>query len=395
MKKVISLKRFGNENGLAVVYIALIMFALIAFVGFAIDIGYMYVVKGQLQNAADSVALAGAGSLYPHNTSSPPGSLPDPDWTTANTNATGFVQKNKAAGASLVDAQIQYGYWNLSSKDWKTGSPVTTGTPPGTPSGYCSVSKNACTAANVATACPQFPSESCVIQDVPAFMATISKSAGKNGGPVPTFFAQALGFKSMSVGASAVAGVGAPGSEPAGGAFPFVLTACVVDDYFSRNPLPNPPTLITDTSVYHLQKGTDVSPGQWTDLTKAKSPSASLLKDYIDHMVNPSQGTATPAVQTGDPIWIDPGTKASVYHSTQDLIDAGKGLVVMPVVGTPTNCSITTDTDMTIVGFVAVQLVSTTNHSMTGQFVGYYKSNPGSIIGGPASNTVTTAKLIK
>jgi uncharacterized membrane protein len=36
-----------------------------------VDLGYMYVAKGQLQNAEDAVALAAAGSLYPNNTSPP------------------------------------------------------------------------------------------------------------------------------------------------------------------------------------------------------------------------------------------------------------------------------------------------------------------------------------
>ncbi len=44
-------------------YIALMIIVLFAFVGLAIDIGYMYVAKSQLQNAADAAALAGARVL--------------------------------------------------------------------------------------------------------------------------------------------------------------------------------------------------------------------------------------------------------------------------------------------------------------------------------------------
>jgi Flp pilus assembly protein TadG len=56
-------KILKDRKGIAAVYIALIMFVLVAFVGLAIDIGYMYVAKGQLQNASDAAALAGASSL--------------------------------------------------------------------------------------------------------------------------------------------------------------------------------------------------------------------------------------------------------------------------------------------------------------------------------------------
>ena len=53
----------GSNRGIAVVYIALMLLVLLAFVGLAIDIGYMYVAKSQLQNAADAAALAGANLL--------------------------------------------------------------------------------------------------------------------------------------------------------------------------------------------------------------------------------------------------------------------------------------------------------------------------------------------
>jgi Flp pilus assembly protein TadG len=57
------MKIIRDRKGIAAVYIALILFAMVAFVGLAIDIGYMYVAKGQLQNAADAAALAGASLL--------------------------------------------------------------------------------------------------------------------------------------------------------------------------------------------------------------------------------------------------------------------------------------------------------------------------------------------
>jgi Flp pilus assembly protein TadG len=66
MKAPALLKRFvrrGSNRGIAVIYIALLLIALLAFVGLAVDIGYMYVAKTQLQNAADAAALAGAAKL--------------------------------------------------------------------------------------------------------------------------------------------------------------------------------------------------------------------------------------------------------------------------------------------------------------------------------------------
>lgn len=52
-----------DKKGIAVIYVAIVIFVLIIFVVLAVDIGYMYVAKAQLQNAADAAALAGAGRL--------------------------------------------------------------------------------------------------------------------------------------------------------------------------------------------------------------------------------------------------------------------------------------------------------------------------------------------
>jgi len=66
MKAQILLEKYvwrGNQRGIAVVYIALMLVVLFMFAGLAIDIGYMYVAKTQLQNAADAAALAGASQF--------------------------------------------------------------------------------------------------------------------------------------------------------------------------------------------------------------------------------------------------------------------------------------------------------------------------------------------
>jgi len=102
----------GSNQGIAVVYIALILFALCGFVGLAIDIGYMYTTKSQLQNAADAAALAGASLLDGSNSTLQ---------NKAREEAKKFAALNKAAGEnvninlntgnnSLGD--IVVGYWN-------------------------------------------------------------------------------------------------------------------------------------------------------------------------------------------------------------------------------------------------------------------------------------------
>jgi hypothetical protein len=99
-----------NHKGFAVVYIALMIVVLVAFVGLAVDLGYMYVAKGQLQNAADAAALAGASQL--------------PVIANVRVQAKLFAEKNNAAGEAVkiglndtnsLDGDIVVGYWNGST----------------------------------------------------------------------------------------------------------------------------------------------------------------------------------------------------------------------------------------------------------------------------------------
>lgn len=53
-----------NERGVTALVVALILFPLICFAALGIDIAHLYVVRNELQNAADAGALAGARLLY-------------------------------------------------------------------------------------------------------------------------------------------------------------------------------------------------------------------------------------------------------------------------------------------------------------------------------------------
>jgi Flp pilus assembly protein TadG len=98
-KTVTIINKLGNR-GIAVIYIALLLVALVAFVGLAIDIGYMYVTKTQLQNAADSAALAGASQMKSVGTgTADPNDLVQ---SPARTEAISFAAKNTATKVPIV-----------------------------------------------------------------------------------------------------------------------------------------------------------------------------------------------------------------------------------------------------------------------------------------------------
>ena len=62
MKKLIP--KFKDQRGAAAIVVAIAqVFFLIGFAALAMDVGFLFASKNELQNAADSAALAGAGLL--------------------------------------------------------------------------------------------------------------------------------------------------------------------------------------------------------------------------------------------------------------------------------------------------------------------------------------------
>ncbi|UNY41880.1 hypothetical protein CPT_Momento_050 [Burkholderia phage Momento] len=75
-----------NQRGAVAITVALLMSILLGFAALAIDVGYLFVVRNELQNAADAAALAGAPCIYPRAQCSNTKAAV-PDWATAQAQA--------------------------------------------------------------------------------------------------------------------------------------------------------------------------------------------------------------------------------------------------------------------------------------------------------------------
>ncbi len=88
------LKSLSNSKGTVAVLTAILTAVLMGFVALGTDVGYIYTVRSQMQNAVDSAAMAGAAYLYLS------------DRTQAVTQATAaaidYASKNKAANAPVA-----------------------------------------------------------------------------------------------------------------------------------------------------------------------------------------------------------------------------------------------------------------------------------------------------
>jgi len=191
------------ERGIVMPIMAMALLTLTGFMGLAVDVGYLYMVRNELQNAADAAALAGAGHIFSSTASTP-------NFTVASAAANNAISNlnNTAANAPLVTATITTGYWSLS----------------GSPSGL--------------HATPVVGGN-----DFPAVEVDITKN-GANGA-VNTFFSQVLGITSFNPMARAVAVITGPGQA---NVFPMAISDCLFQPAY-WNLATNSPMLATTTTA--------------------------------------------------------------------------------------------------------------------------------------------------
>ena len=69
------ISKFKDQRGVTAIIVAVSLTMLIGFAALAIDVGYLYATKNELQNVADSAALAATGLLGDIYTNLPGGSM--------------------------------------------------------------------------------------------------------------------------------------------------------------------------------------------------------------------------------------------------------------------------------------------------------------------------------
>jgi Flp pilus assembly protein TadG len=198
-------KFIKQTEGAAAIIIACSLFALIAVASLAIDMGQLYTVRNQLQNVADASALGGVGQLIQKDASGNAVWNTDLAQTTAIQVAQGqsTLQGQAAVGdGARNDLTFVFGTWNINS-----GSPSTAWTSGG--------------------ATPN------------ALKVTIVRNGSTVFGPVSSIFAQALGYPTTSVSASAIAYLGYTSEVPTGGVqLPLALPATGTQSPLASNGRP-------------------------------------------------------------------------------------------------------------------------------------------------------------
>lgn len=309
------------QRGSVVLWFLLIVAVLLTFGSFAIDLPHVAIARNELQNDADAAALAGASALMT------PGSS-GLAWAQAASATSAAISLNESDGRKLTSGTVQTGYWNM------TGHPSTLQPTTITPGPY----------------------------DMPAVQVTVTRAASQNGGAIPLLMGNFLGMSTTNGSATAVAVVASPSTVAAGGVFPMVIDQCVLSQYW--NAQANQPTIDPASGLpYEIQIGNgktyggSCTGGQWTSfLTNAND--VPTVQGLI------ANGNPSP-LQIGDNIWIQPGTKTTIYSNIPTGVT-----VLMPVA-----MQVSSRTYVPIVAFAAFYIEQSLGDSdkyIQGHLVGGY-----------------------
>jgi Flp pilus assembly protein TadG len=178
--------RLKDQKGATAVIVAVSMFAMVGMAALAIDLSHLYVVKNELQNAADAGALAGARVLY------------NDEGTSVNTGANQAARQAAVANTSENTAvevlwtgdnlgdDVQRGHWQFSTRTF-------------TP--------------NSSTAPVDLWNQSTEELDANTdFINAVRVTARRNDTPAASFFARIFGYDSFQMQATAVAYIGFAGT---------------------------------------------------------------------------------------------------------------------------------------------------------------------------------------
>ena len=203
------------------------------------------------------------------------------------------MKLNRADNKQLTDCEVTYGYWSFTT------------IPPSLQS-----------AGIVPTA-----------NDYPAVRVTVSKTAGKNDGPVSMYLASILGVLTCGCGRHVGGDHFLPYGMPPGGLKPMVATTDIIDKYWDMSDPNNP----GQPFQFKLGDGSQAENTMWSTF-KVDDNSNAYTKELI---LNGNPTDISYGDNPGDFVWLQPGVRAVDYGPNE----MGKFInqtVVLPVVAPDT-----------------------------------------------------------
>ena len=261
----IEFKLLRNQRGVSAVIIALLLVVLLGMAALAVDLGYLYVTRNELQNVADAAALAATrrlGEIYQampsnlHASYTLAGDNGPADQTNMEDIAIEVAGMNKAAaaGITILNADIEFGQWDFVNRSLT------------------------------------------VTSDQPDAVRVTARKDETANSPVTTIFAKVFKINTMDVTATATAALSGLGETEAG---ELVLPIGISEFWFN-----NPEWC--DNTIKFSPTGDPDACAAWNSFTY-DPPNDSLLRKILDVDTN----YPSPATTAGDTIFNFIGGKLS------------------------------------------------------------------------------------
>ncbi len=229
--------------------VAICLVLLCAFLALALNVGHLFSVKGELQNAADSAALAGAqdldGTLEPITS---PLSL-----VGAIASGSDFAERHAtdtATGVVVREGDVEIGFWNNQTRSFTAYAPTSVD--------------------EALASCRNLPC-------INAVRARAHRDPN-HAGSVPIAFGATLGKLTSDVGAEAVAVTGGPCGMKCIG-LPIVLPDCGVDPLIASC---DDEGALTERKYKVMFKSANTDTGAWADLGSGASTVKCLLEESLN-----------------------------------------------------------------------------------------------------------------
>jgi hypothetical protein len=283
----------NEQQGVVLIIVAMCLVFFIAFTALAIDMGYLYTTRNELQNVADAAALAGARYLGAQYSMLPLSEMGTHEFTKEEVFAVinETAKNNKAGGKSIsIDIDdVEIGFWDPAKSTDDIWSPTLIG---------------------------------------PDAVRVIARRDSSANGPISTFFARVININTMNVASrKAVAALSGPSFVEEGG---LVTPIGLSERTFPKD--------CTETIIFHPTADSCASWHNFFDLMSNKNMSDKMFsliqgdaKTYVDQedgkelsngptwletnfdiKKTPSPET-TPTVSAGQEFYFQGGTNGSLF----------------------------------------------------------------------------------
>jgi Flp pilus assembly protein TadG len=303
-------KPIETQRGAVAIIVAVSMVALLAITALAVDVGHIFVVRNQVQNAVDAAALRGASFLYSPGSGTPDFSASGP----AVTNATSTVPLNISVTGN-DSLSVQANYWQALNASAPTNE------------------------------------------------AAVEVDLTKQ---VQLYFAPVFGMYFTNVSAKAIAVVQSPTAVGPGGLnVPVVIGSCMYSNFWDTSndqPKDDPEThqpyvfQIGTSYAYNAnaELGGTCTTGQWTPLSSSSDNGDSVIQNII-------QDGNTSTVKTGDNLWLQTGDKNNLYNQINNCSACGNRSCEYATV--PVVSSVTPGTQQPVLALACMHVLSATGGS--------------------------------